>query len=236
MNKNPLGLFDHKYTIEFETQSNDSFTIGPKTLDEIVTCLKDKSLIYMSTKATEVLAVMINAFKTDGQLIVKNDVDTPGFYFIEGQIKKQDQNTNNNNNAHPKPTHDQIKKCCELLDILQPKFKNKDVFPTLLKWSIVAPFDYVLKQVHKKWMPWLYPYGWSNTGKSTLGDICCCIWNHYEDKDSILSFTAADTKARLGEALSKSTYPIVINEVAQLNDENRNRDMVEMIKTAVTDT
>ena len=235
LNKNPLGLFDHKYTIEFETQSNDSFTIGPKTLDEIVTCLKDKSLIYMSTKATEVLAVMINAFKTDGKLIVKNDVDTPGFYFIEGQIKKQDQNTNKNNNAHPKPTHDQIKKCCELLDILQSKFKNKDVFPTLLKWSIVAPFNYVLKQVHKKWMRWLYPYGWSNTGKSTLGDICCCIWNRHLDKDSILPFTAVDTKARLGEALSKSTYPIVINEVAQLNDENRNRDMVEMYKTAVTD-
>ena len=28
----------------------------------------------------------------------------------------------------------------------------------------------------------------------------------------------------------------MINEVAQLNDENRNKDMVEMIKTAVTDT
>ena len=54
--------------------------------------------------------------------------------------------------------------------------------------------------------------------------------------DSILSFTAVDTKAKLGEALSKSTYPIVINEVAQLNDENRHKDMVEMIKTAVTDT
>ena len=237
LNKNPLGLFDHKYTIEFETQSNDSFTIGPKTLDEIVTCLKDKSLIYMSTKATEVLAVMINAFKTDGQLIVKNDVDTPGFYFIEGQIKQyQPSNNTNNNNSHPKPTHDQIKKCCELLDILQPKFKNKDVFPTLLKWSVVAPFNYVLKQVHKKWMRWLYPYGWSNTGKSTLGDMCCCIWNRYEDKDSILSFTAADTKARLGEALSKSTYPIVINEVAQLNEDNRYREMIEMIKTAITDT
>ena len=51
-----------------------------------------------------------------------------------------------------------------------------------------------------------------------------------------MSFTAADTKARLGEALSKSTYPIVINEVAQLNDENRYREMIEMIKTAVTDT
>jgi hypothetical protein len=118
---------------------------------------------------------------------------------------------------------------------LQSKFKNKDVFPTLLKWSIVAPFNYVLKQVNKKWIPWLYPYGWSNTGKSTLGDICCCIWNRFQDDDAILPFTAVDTKAKLGEALSKSTYPVVINEVAQLNDENRNRDIVEMIKIAVTD-
>ena len=32
---------------------------------------------------------MINAFERNGKLIVKNDVDTPGFYFIEGQIIKQ---------------------------------------------------------------------------------------------------------------------------------------------------
>ena len=231
LNKNPLGLFEHKYTIKFVTQSNDSFKIGPKTLDEVVTYLKDRSLVYMSTKTTEVLSIMINAFESNGQLIVKNDVDTPGFYFIEGMIRQY----NSINTNHPKPIFDQTKTCCELLDILQLKFKNKDVLPTIVKWSIVAPFNYILKQVHKKWMKWLYPYGWSNTGKSTLGDICCCVWNRYEDKDATLSFTAVDTKARLGEALSRSTYPLVVNEVAQLNDEHRNKDMVEMIKTAITD-
>ncbi|HSF49621.1 MAG TPA: hypothetical protein VLA74_02575 [Nitrososphaeraceae archaeon] len=231
LNKNPLGLFDQKYIIKFVTHTELSFTIGPKTLDEILSCLKDRSLIYMPIKATEALSIIINAFQRNGKLIVKDDMETTGFYFIDGEIKQY----TNNYNSNPKPTFDQIKKCCELLDILQIKFKNKDVFPTLLKWSIVAPFDYVLKQVHKKWIPWLYAYGWANTGKSTLGDICCCIWNRYQDKDSILPFTAADTKARLGEILSKSTYPIVINEVAQLNDENRNKDMVEMYKIAITD-
>jgi hypothetical protein len=234
LNKNPLGLSDNKYKIKFDTQANNSLTLGPKNLDEIVTCLKDRSLIYIATKATEALSIIISAFERNGQLIVKEDMETTGFYFIEGKIKQYNRSSNDNN--HPKPSLEQIEKCCELLEILQTKFKNKEIFPTLLKWSIVAPFDYILKQVHKKWIQWLYPYGWSNTGKSTLGDICCCIWNRYQDKDSILSFTAVDTKARLGEALSKSTYPIVINEVAQLNDENRNRDMVEMIKTAVTDT
>ena len=39
----------------------------------------------------------------------------------------------------------------------------------------------------------------------------------------------------MGESLSKSTYPIVINEVSQLNDEHRTKAMVEMLKTAITD-
>jgi hypothetical protein len=190
----------------------------------------------MSTKVIEALSIIINAFQRSGKLIIKNDMETTGFYFIDGKIKYYGGLINNSNNSHPKPTVEQIKHCCELIEILQTKFKDKDVFPTILKWSIIAPFDYILKQVHKKWIPWLCPYGWSNTGKSTLGDICCCIWNCYQDKDSILSFTAADTKARLGEALSKSTYPIVINEVAQLNEDNRYREMIEMIKTAITDT
>jgi hypothetical protein len=233
LNKHPLGLFDQKYTIRFVTHTELSFTVGPKTLDEIISYLKDRSLIYMPTKATEALSIMINAFERNRKVIVKNDIDTHGFYFINGKIKQYNGSDNSN---HLKLTLEQIKKCCELLDFLQTKFKNKDVFPTLVKWSIIAPFDYVIKQVHKKWIPYLYPYGWSNTGKSTLGELCCCIWNRYLDKDSVLSFTGVDTKAKLGEALSKSTYPIVINEVAQLNDEYRQKDMVEMIKTAITDT
>ena len=226
---NPLGLFDQKYSIKFLTHSGKIVTIGPKSIDEIIMNLKEKSLLFLLNKSTEALSIIINAFERNGQMLVKEDIDTSGFYFINKKIKSY------NNSPHLKPTLEEIKKCCELLEILQSKFKKKDVFPTLLKWSIIAPFDYVLKQVHKKWIPWLYTYGWSNTGKTTLGEICCCIWNRYLDKDTIVPFTAVDTKARFGEALSKSTYPIVINEVTQLNDDNHN-NMVEMFKTAITDT
>lgn len=68
LNKNPLGLFDQKYTIKLVTHSELSFTIGPKTLDEIISCLKDRSLSYMPTKATEALSIIINAFERSGQL------------------------------------------------------------------------------------------------------------------------------------------------------------------------
>ena len=87
LNKNPLGLFDQKYTIRFVTQSESSFTIGPKTLDEIVSCLKEESLIFMSTKVIEALSIIINAFERNGKLIVKNDMETTGCYFIRWKNK-----------------------------------------------------------------------------------------------------------------------------------------------------
>lgn len=237
LNKDLLGLSDnsHKYTIEFITESNEFLTIGPKTLDEITGYLKDRALLNVSAqKAAEILGIIIGTFESDGKLIIKEDIETPGFYFIDGKIKPYHIDLPAN------PTVDQIKSCCDLLDILQAKFKKKDVLPTVLKWSMIAPFDYVLKQIHQKWIKWIYAYGWSNTGKSSLGEkISCCINDRYNDdkkrKESIIPFTAADTVARLGVSLSRNTYPIVINEVSQLSDEYKNKALVEMIKTTVTD-
>jgi hypothetical protein len=191
MIKNPLELFGQKYTIKFKTHSGKLITIGPTSIEEIIMDLKEKSLLFLPAKATEGLSIIISAFERNGQMLVKEDMNTSRFYFIDKKIR-------NYNNSHPKPTLDQIRKCCEILDVLQSKFKKKDIFPTLLKWSIVAPFDYILKQVHKKWIPWLYLYGWSNTGKTTLGEVSCCIWNRYHEKDAILPFTGVDTKARFG--------------------------------------
>lgn len=236
LNKDLLGLSDnnYKYTIEFVTESNNTFTLGPKTLDEIITNLRDRALINVSPpKAAEAFGMIIGEFESDKKLIVEEDIETPGFYFVDGEIRPY------HIDLPAKPIVDQMKDCCELLDTLQAKFKKKDVLPTMLKWSIMAPFDYVLKQIHQKWMKWPYAFGWSNTGKSSLGEkICCCIHDRYNDdkkrKESIIPFTAADTVARLGVSLSRSTYPIVINEVSQLSDEYKNRALVEMIKATIT--
>ena len=36
----------------------------------------------------------------------------------------------------------------------------------------MAPFSYILKQIDgEQWMAWLFPYGWTNTGKTTNGKI-----------------------------------------------------------------
>ena len=127
-------------------------------------------------------------------------------------------------------TEEEIRKCANLLLSLQSKYKRKEVFPTFLKWGIMAPFSYMLKQIDgEQWMPWLFPYGWTNTGKTTNGKIVLAIWKKHKDKTKHdIGFSAADNVARFARAISYNTYPVLINEV-QLNDD-RQKQLVETLK------
>ena len=118
--------------------------------------------------------------------------------------------------------------------------KNKDgeisndrrILPaTIIKWSISAPFDYVMKS-EKKWIPWPHLNGWPSTAKSTLGEYCLAVWGKHEDPKHNLSFKSINTEARFGQVISQSTLPVVINEVGDLSKENYSH-MVEMIKSAI---
>jgi hypothetical protein len=104
--------------------------------------------------------------------------------------------------------------------------------PTIIKWGLVAPFGYVLKQINGSWIPWLHLYGWPNTGKTTSGDLLCSMWGRYHHIDHKIPYTSLYTVAKFGEALSKTTYPITVNEVGGLGD-NRHRPLLEMFKTAI---
>ena len=232
--EDPLGLScENKYTIKFETQIEQQkiFTIGPNTIDEIVLQLHNRAFIVDQNKAIEALSGIILTMEKDNKVTLNKDVITPGFYLIDNEIKAY-------NTSHPNPSKDEITKCVKSLESLQQKFKNENIFPTILKWSMLAPFDYVLKQSNREWMPWIYAYGFPRTGKTTLGDLSCAIWGHYQDDNYKIPFTNVDTVAKLGEALSKSTYPLVINEAGFLSDESRhtNKNLIEMIKTAIEGT
>ncbi|MGD1839204.1 MAG: hypothetical protein ACPKPY_14235 [Nitrososphaeraceae archaeon] len=66
--------------------------------------------------------------------------------------------------------------------------------------------------------------------------MCAAICGHYLDENYNIPFTNIDTPAKLGESLSKSTYPLVINEAGIFSDEfNRFNKNLEMLKTCITD-
>jgi hypothetical protein len=222
---NPTHI-ESRYEIEFETHTGKVFTTSPKTIEEIIADLRSKGLVYNLRFAEQKLAAILNAYQKEGKVTVNTEIETPGFYMIEGKVVAY-------KTHHKEPTTDELTECTILLDELSIKWKQKELFPTYLKWGIVSPFNYVLKE-HGNWMQWLYPYGWTRTGKSQLGIICAlAIWR--KDTDFVnhrIPFTGFDSVARIGHILSKSTFPIVVNECGALSDE-RNRHLVEMIKNTI---
>jgi hypothetical protein len=78
----------------------------------------------------------------------------------------------------------------------------------------------------------LYPYGWTRTGKTTLGLIVLIIWRQPHDSTHKMSFSKLDTEARFGNVISQTTFPKVANEVGTLGDE-RHRGLLEMFKNAI---
>ena len=74
--------------------------------------------------------------------------------------------------------------------------------------------------------------GWPSTAKSTLGDYCLAVWRKHGDPKHNLSFKSINSEARLGQVISQSTLPVVINEVGDLSRDNYSH-IVEMIKSAI---
>jgi hypothetical protein len=223
--ENPTSI-EIKYEIEFQTPTGQLLKFQPASLDEILSYLKLNGLVYKVRAAEEALPAILNACYRDGKVTVKREIETPGFYLVDNRIEMY-------KTEHKKPTAEEIAICADLLLSIQLKYKHKEVFPTILKWGIMAPFSYILKQFDsEKWMPWPYLYGWTNTGKTTNGRIALAIWRKHRDKTRHdVGFSSTDNVARFGRAISYNTYPVLINEV-QLNDD-RQKQLVEALKHAV---
>jgi hypothetical protein len=219
-----------KYEIDFQTALGSIKHIELKPIKEILEELKISGLVYKIRAAEEALPAILNAFQRDGKVFVKREVETPGFYLVNGKIVP------NKIPNKSKPTREQIISCANILSELSKKTKRLDIFGTFVTWSVVAPFSYVLKQLdeegHEKWMPWIYAYGQTTTGKTTIGRITLAIWGkHKYKKIHDIGFSSADTIPRFGRAVSYNTYPILINEVTLTED--RQKQLVEALKHAV---
>ncbi|PWU80466.1 MAG: hypothetical protein DLM72_12090 [Candidatus Nitrosopolaris wilkensis] len=225
-NENPAAI-EIKFDIKFETPTGLHIKIGPKTIEEILAELKSKGLVYKTKAAEEALPAILNAYYRENKMIIKSELETPGFYLENDKIVsyKTDQK---------EATQDEIKQCADLLNDLSNRYNRKEIFATVVKWALIAPFSYVLKQMQHddRWLPWLYFHGWTNTGKTTTGRIALAVWRKNKDrKKHDIGFASVDNIARFGRAVCYNTYPILINEV-QLNDE-RQKQLVEALKHAV---
>ncbi|MEM1523608.1 MAG: hypothetical protein QXU69_11285, partial [Thermofilaceae archaeon] len=221
---NPIGGVE-KLEITFEGQTlTRPLVVGPATLSEIVELLQAQRYSYHDKLLKGVLSAIVNAYIKTNRAERRTEIEAPGFYLIEGKLVPVKFDTNYNK--------DRLREALELLnELAEVWFKHtQDRFAMVVKWGAVAPFNFILKQFGK-WLPWVYLYGDSATGKTTLGRIVLKMWGldaRYEKTGASI-----DTVARLGYVLSMSTLPVLINEPGGALSRE---DVVEAIKNAIDTT
>ena len=218
------------YQVTFIGRSKNPFTIGPGSINYIIEELASRGKVLRKAEAVDALTATINRYEELGLAEVNESVTQPGYYYIKGKFESRDITQN----LDREPDCDKVIECIILLDELSTKWQNKDIFPTVIKWAILAPFNYIFK-ANDKWLRNIHGYGWASSGKTSLGKIALAVWRLHKNasrKDYQLRFSNIDTTARFGSVISKSSYPKVINEAGGLQDKF-NRSLLDLIKGAI---
>jgi len=217
--ESPLGGPTKLKVIWKTSTRTNPIIIGPALKDEIVESLIVEGLVTNRALAYDVISAVFEAMILSGKAKRKIEVGASGFFYVNGKFVGESVNL---------PDGSQLKEALEFLEELATKWYThmQDKFALTLKWTLVAPFSYIIKQ-RGKWIPWLFLYGASGTGKTTLAELAINIWN--EGPEFIKTGANVDTAARLAYVVSSTTLPIVINEPGNmLRDE-----MLDMLKDGI---
>ena len=222
---NPIGGI-RKYQAVFEGATlRKPLVVGPALIEEIADRLRAEGLVYHNRLINDVLNAIVNAFIKRGRAEIKAEIESPGFYIVDNRLVAV-------NYEITEPDREKLKSALILLnELAETWFKHAiDKFATVVKWGVIAPFSYIIKQ-RGRMLKWLYLYGDSATGKTTLGRIVLKMWG----LDSKYEKTGAsiDTPARFGYVVSSSTFPVLVNEPGGALAKE---DIVEMLKNSVDGT
>lgn len=215
------GIEKYEVTFDGETLTRPITVYG--SLDDIIARLKIGGYVKRERLIRDVLTAVIHAYLRKGRGEIRAEVEAPGFYLVDNKIQAIKFEIKN-------VTQGELREALEFLNELATKWyrHEQDKFSEAIKWGIIAPFSFVFKQ-KDRWIPWLFLYGASHTGKTTLARVVLSLWGldlgRYEKAGSSI-----DTIPRLGFVLSQSTFPVLINEPGNALSRE---DVVETIKAAV---
>ncbi|MEI6124987.1 MAG: hypothetical protein WCQ99_00395 [Pseudomonadota bacterium] len=101
-------------------------------------------------------------------------------------------------------------------------------FPTVISWTLVSPFSYAKKQLQKALYKWLLIIGPTGTGKTTIARIAAHIWKIFITQFETSAATIG-TVPGLAHLLSRWSFPVLINEAAELFED---KSLSEVTKNA----
>ena len=228
---NPISDAGRTFTIDWITKNGGSFKTESMLIPEIETYLENHGYVLSPKNLRGTVAGILQISMDNNLAIIKNDIETPGFYwnFETESIDVVDYD-------YAAPTLDQLDKSLDLIEELSEYFiGHEDKLATSLKHSLVSPFGFIKKQLNQpleNLIPYLYHYGKAGSGKTTIARIGLYFWG-VPSVENDIGGSEADTIARLGKQVSKSTFPMIINEPNAIFNK---KTLTETMKTAVERT
>ena len=228
---NPISDAGRTFTIDWITNKSEFFRTESMLIPEIETYLENHGYVLSPKYLKGTVAGIIQISIDNNLAIIKNDIETQGFYW-----NAETQSINIVDYEYTSPTLEEINKSLDLIEELADYFEgHEDKLATSLKHSLISPFGFIKKQMNQpleNLIPYLYHYGKAGSGKTTMSRIGLYFWG-VPNVENDIGGSEADTIARLGEQLSKSTFPKIINEPNAIFNK---RTLTELIKTAVERT
>lgn len=203
--------------------------VGPAFREDIINSLKDNNYIASKRYGEDIISASLNLFAQEGKAEMKTDIETPGFFY-----NNDTKSIINAKYEVKMPDNDEIKEGFKVLEEFAGYFKGvESKVATIFKYGLVSPFAFAKKQMGAKWIPYYFLYGQPGSGKSRLGQMVLYMWNEPDDGENNIGGGSFDTEARIGGALSKFTFPIVVDEPAGVFAKD---GLIEIIKNAVLKT
>lgn len=219
----PIPELNNPAMYSFDVNTADKkFRMDPLTLDKIVGELTSMGLFYLTTKATDTVTNAINTLKNNRKYSLENMSPYPGFFILNGSFTST--------NKYTIPTKEQLAESLELLNEFGGQYSSfSPKLGYICHWILMAPFSFVIKQkgLGTK-MNNLLLYGTTRTGKSTISKLSGFFWN-LDINLQIYSGSIVHSVYQYGVAISRSTYPIIVDEGEILF---KNPDLASMLKTA----
>jgi hypothetical protein len=227
--RSPLTFLEEstKYTISFVDAIGEKQIFKHKTLAEIIQGLRDLGYV-LNDGADTALGAMVQAYKERKLIEDNEDIEYIGF-FTDNENK-----IFASNNDIKKPTVEELIDALKLIiDELKTIYEDNnrlDLLATSIVWGMIAPIIFILK-TNNYFLKLLHYYGFANATKSSTGKLILALDGHENDSRFSMQFGRIDSQARLGDAVSRSTFPILVDEV-NLNEEKTGW-LVNSIKSIV---
>lgn len=225
-------LVEYPPIYELKTKSMFSFTLRgangydekfrPASIDEIVGELKSRGLFLQSNRAIDTITNAINALKVNRSYTVAHQPPYAGFFILNEEFVSTE--------SYTKPNKGQM---ADALTIFNEFGESYGSFCPKLgyiaHWMLMAPFSFIFKQKGSaSKINNMHLYGTTRTGKTTIAKLVSYFWNRNID-EQLTSGSHVHSTYQFGRAISKSTFPIIIDEGEAIF---QNDELKSLLKTS----